>query len=89
MGQESPAGGVPLRREEISPVLADEPRPEESRGLGTARQIPELGHSADEEECEHGEPQCELVNPNTTEVDARTQSMPFQTQHWSTVVLDD
>jgi hypothetical protein len=85
--QEAPTGGVPLRREEVSPVLADEPRPHQSRGFGTARQFPELSDSAHEEKREHGEPQSELVNAKAAEVDARAESMSFQAYHASRLVL--
>jgi hypothetical protein len=76
--QEAPGGGVPLRPEEVAPVLADEPRAKKGRGFGRTCQFPEFGDSTDEEECEDDEPQCELVNAKAAEVNARTEPVPFQ-----------
>ncbi len=81
MREEAPGRGVPLRREEVAPVLADEPGAKNGRYFGAARQVPEFGKTADEEDCEHTESEGELVDAETAQVHARTQSVPFQAQH--------
>ena len=60
--QEAPGCGVPLRREEVAPVLADEPRGEERGELRAARQVPRLGGPAGDQDCEDPEPERELVD---------------------------
>ena len=78
MRQEAPGGGVPLRREEVSPVLPDEPGAEEGRGLRAVGQFPESGDPAHQEHRQHAEPERELVDAEPAEVDARTKVMAFQ-----------
>lgn len=81
MREEAPGRGVPLRRKEIAPILANEPGAEQSSDFGAACQIPELGNSADKEHCEHAEPQCELMDTEAAQVHARTEPVTFQAQH--------
>jgi hypothetical protein len=75
--QEAPRCRVPLRGKEVTPILPDEPRAEKGRDFGAAGHFPEFGDSADEEDCEHTEAECELVDTKATEVDARTKPVPF------------
>ena len=79
--QEAPGRGVPLRREEVAPVLADEPRAENGRYFGAAGQVPEFCDTARGEDREYAEPQRELVDAETAQVHARTEPVPFQAQH--------
>jgi len=81
VGHEAPRRGVALRREEIAPVLPDQPRAEQGGTLGAAGQVPELSPPADEENPEHGESQRELVDPEAEHVDARTELVALQLQH--------
>jgi len=81
VGQQAPGGGIPLGRKEIAPVLSDEPRPEDGRNFRPVRQAPEFGDPADEENCKHAEPERELMDADSTEVDARTKPVSFQAQH--------
>jgi hypothetical protein len=60
---------------------SDQPRAEERRDLGAARQFPEFGESAEQENGKHTESQRELVNAETADIDPRTQRVPFQAQH--------
>lgn len=76
--EQAPGRGVPFRRKEVAPVLADEPRAEEGGGLGAACQVPDLGEPADGEYCEHGESQGELVDAEAAQVHARAEPVPFQ-----------
>ena len=81
MRQKAPRSGVPLRRKEIPPVLSDQPGAEESCGLGAACQLPDLREAAGEDQCEHGESQCELVDPKPAEIHARAEPVAFQAEH--------
>lgn len=81
--QDTPGCGVPLRRKEVAPVLPDEPRTEKGCRFRAVSQFPDLGEPANEEDCEHAESQCELVNAKAATVDARSEPMPFQAQHGS------
>lgn len=78
MRQKAPGRGVALRRKEVAPVLPDEPSAEQGRSFRAVCQVPEFRDSADEKYGEYGQPQCELVDAESAEIDARTQSMPFQ-----------
>lgn len=86
--QEAPGRGVPFRRKEVAPVFPDEPHAEEGSDFGAAGQFPELGDSAGGEDCEHTEPEGELVDAKAAEVDARTKPVPFEVQHEAKVGLD-
>lgn len=88
MLQEAPGGRVALRRDEIAPVLPDEPGTEEGRDLRSARQFPELGDAACYEDREDHEPERELVDAKPADVDARTEPVPFQVQHEARVGRD-
>lgn len=79
--QETPGRSVPLGRNEVAPVLPDEPRAEKDSDFGTARESPGFDDCAHQENGEHAEPQCALVDAKAAEVDARTKPMPFQTEH--------
>lgn len=79
--QETPGSRVSLGGKQIAPILADQPRAEEGRDFGAARQFPEFGHSADEQKRKYEKPQRELVDAKATDVDTRTKAMPFQAQH--------
>ena len=81
MREEAPRRGVPLRREQIAPVLADEPGADDGRYFGAARQVPEFGKTANEEYCEHTQSEGELVDAEAAQVHARPEPVPFQTQH--------
>lgn len=71
MREEAPGSGVPLRRKQVAPVLANKPRSKEARDFGAMRQPPEFGDPADQEQCKHGEPKCELVNTESAQIDPR------------------
>lgn len=88
MGQKAPRRGVPLRREQVAPVLADEKRAEEGGELCAAGQVPRLGDPAGEEDSEDGEPERKLVDAKPEEIDARTKPMPFQVEHELNVGID-
>jgi hypothetical protein len=75
--QKAPPRSVPLRREEIAPILPDQPGAENARQFGTTREFPEFSEPANNEDCEHGEAERELVDPQPAQVDARTESVPF------------
>jgi hypothetical protein len=79
--QQAPSRGVPLRGKEVAPILSDEPRAEEGRELGSARQFPQLRNPADEKECKHAESKHELVNAKATEIDAETKPVTFDAKH--------
>jgi hypothetical protein len=81
MRQDAPGGGVPLRGEQVAPVLADQPRAENSSDLGTARHLPELGEPARQQNREHAEAERELVDAKAAHIDAGTERVPFQTEH--------
>jgi hypothetical protein len=81
MGEESPGRSVPLRRKKVTPVLSDEPRAKEGCDLRTARQFPEFAERTQGENGQHDESERELVDAKPADVDARTEPVPFQTQH--------
>ena len=79
--QKAPGSSVPLGGEEVSPVLANEPRAEESRAFSAVRKSPEFGDPSEQEHCEDAESQDELVDAKSTDVDPGAKPMPFQAQH--------
>ena len=79
--QEAPSRRVALRRDEIPPVLPDEPGAEEGHDLGLARQSPELGHAACYKDREDPESERELVDAKPKDVDPRTEPVAFHMQH--------
>jgi hypothetical protein len=79
--EEAPGRGVPLRRKEIAPVLADEQGAEKGRDFGATRQVPEFGKLAGKEHNEHAESQGKLMNADAAQVHARTEPVTFQAQH--------
>ena len=81
MGQEAPRRSVPLRREEIPPILADEPHAEDGRCLRAPREVPDVRDPAGDEHAQHREAERELVDPKAEHIDARTKAMAFEPQH--------
>ena len=88
MGQKAPGRGVPLRREEIAPVLPDEPGAEKGGELCAAGQVPRLGDPTGDEDEEDGDAERKLVDAKAEEVDARTKPVPFQAEHEPKVGID-
>ena len=81
MRQDRPGGGVPLRREQVAPVLDDEPGAEGDPRVEAPRDLCVICQREGEQKAEDGEPERELVNPLPEHVDARAQLMPLQLQH--------
>jgi hypothetical protein len=79
--KEAPGRGVSLRREEVAPVLADEPHADDGRYLCRASELPELGEPAGDEHGDDAEAEYELVDAETAEVHTRAEPMPFEAQH--------
>jgi hypothetical protein len=88
VGQEAPGRGIPLGRKEVAPVLPDEPRAEQGGDLGATRELPQLGDPAREEDREHGQAQCEFVDSEAADVEARAKSMPFEAKHGVKLAAD-
>ena len=88
MRQKAPGSGVPLGRKEVAPVLPYEPCAEKGRDFRAVCQSPELADPSHEENGEDAESERELVDAKSAEVDARTETMPFEAQHARRVDID-
>src|SRR3954447_13739720 len=70
--QERPGGRIPLRREEVAPVLDHEPGPEGHGRIGAPRQLRVVGEQEHDQDGEDRESEGELVDSLAQHVDART-----------------
>ncbi len=82
MYADSPVGGrVPLPREEIAPVLEDEPAAEQRRGLGRSGYPDELGDEEQPVRREHRQPELVLVDALPEHVAAGAKIVALDFEH--------
>lgn len=78
MWQETPLGRVALRRDEIPPVLDDEPGTYAAERKNAAAELEQVDTTCDRDRRDYQETERQLVDPKPEDVDPRPERVPLE-----------